>query len=204
MTLTSIGVPQFVLNRFKRGGKGRTIYELDKETNAIGIRKVAEAASKRHLLTERDDTLLRGIENRANKVITAIHKGHLNISEDDRQVVDRLVCAMILNDPYSGFDAEETRKKAIAEVIAKLGEAVSRYGGMLDEPDFRDFLDERYNHDQVSDFIDSPSNRLVVALRLMGLQAYRPSDGSFFIIVGLACLGNSRCYEWRDKPTEPR
>ena len=173
---------QFLLKGFGTRRRASEVYELDKETNAISIRKVADAASKQRLLTERDDSLMRDIENRANPVINAIRKGRLSISEDDRQAVDRLVCAMILNDPYSGFDTEETRKSVIAEVIAELGEAVSRYGGVLDQPDFRDFVDARFTHDRLSTYIDSMTNQIVLALRLMGLQAFRPADGQFFII----------------------
>ena len=191
-------ISQFLLKGFGIKGKASKVYELDKETTSIDVRNVDEVASKRRLLTERDDDLMRDIENRANPVISAIRKGHLNISEDDRQAVDRLVCAMILNDPYSGFDAEETRKKVIAEVIAEVADAASKYGGMLDQPDFRDFFDERISHDALSTFMDSISNQVILALRFMGLQTYRPADGECFHHRGFACLGDSQCYERRD------
>ena len=48
--------------------------------------------------------------------------------------MNRLVCAMILNDPYSGFDAEATRKQVIHDVITELNEAVSQYGAALAQP----------------------------------------------------------------------
>ena len=173
---------QFLLKGFGIRRRASEVYELDKETNAIGISKVSEAASKRHLLTERDDAVLREIENRANPVISAIRKGRLNIEEAGRQAVDRLVCAMMLNDPYSHFDAEETREKVISEVIAEWGKSVREYGGLLDEQDFRDLFDERFNHDVLSNFMNSMSNRVILALRFMGLEARRPVDGEFFVI----------------------
>ena len=89
---------------------------------------------------------------------------------------------MTLNDPYSGFDAEAKRKNVIAEVISELNEAVSSYGGSLDEPGFRNFFDERFHHDWVSTFMESPFNQVILSLRLMGLSVFKPTDGEFFII----------------------
>ena len=123
-------IPQFLLKGFGIRGQASSILELDKQTNAVSVRNVSEVASKQHLLTERDDELMRDIESRVASMIDAIRKGHLNqIGENERQAVDRLVCAMILNDPYCGFDAEATRKTVIAQVISELNETVKRYGG---------------------------------------------------------------------------
>ena len=176
-------IPQFLLKGFGIRKNASSVYELDKQTKAIAVRKVSKAASKTHLLTERDDELIRGIESRAAVAIDAIRKEHLNrIDENARQSVDRLVCAMIMNDPHSGFDAEATRKEAIAEVISELSDIVNRYGGTLDETDFRGFFDERFHHDWVSNFMESTINQVLLSLRLMGLLVFRPTDGDFFII----------------------
>ena len=176
-------IPQFLLKGFGIRGQASSILELDKQTNAVYVRNVSEVASKQHLLTGRDDELMRDIESRVASMIDAIRKGHLNqIGENERQAVDRLVCAMMLNDPYCGFDAEATRKTVIAQVISELNEAVARHDRMLDEPDFRNFFDERFNHDWVSTFIESTSNQAILALRLMGLRVFRPTGGEFFII----------------------
>ena len=176
-------IPQFLLKGFGIHSKSSTIYELDKQTKVVTVRSVREAASKTHLLTDRDDELMRDIESRAAAAVDAIRKGHLNrIGEDHRQAVDRLVCAMILNNPYSGFDAEATRSKVITEEISELSETVKRYGGMLDKPDLRDFFDESLNHDWVSSIMELTSNQVILALTLMGLRACRPTDGEHSII----------------------
>ena len=89
---------------------------------------------------------------------------------------------MILNDPYTGFDAEGTRKQAIQDVIAELNDAVSKYGGALDQPDYINYFDERFGYDWVSHYIESEFNQVLLSLSLMGLEAFRPPDGEFFVI----------------------
>ena len=176
-------ISQFLLKGFGIRKKASSVYELDKETKVVAVRKVSEAASKPRVLTERDDEVMRGIESRTAVVIDVIRKGHLDrIDEDGRQAVDRLVLAMTLNDPYHGIDVETTRAKAIAEVVSELSEAVSRYGGTLDEPDFSDYMDQRLTYDLLSGFVDSKTQQIGLALRLMGLRAFTPPEGEFFII----------------------
>ena len=176
-------IPQFLLKGFGIRKMAHSVYELDKETKVVAVRKVSEAASKARVLTERDDEVLRGIESRAATVIDAIRKGHLDrINEDGRRAVDKLVMAMTLNDPYHGIDVETTRASAIADVIGELNEAVNRYGGALDEPDIRNFMDERLTYDLLSGFVDSPTQLVASALRAMGLQAFTAREGEFFII----------------------
>ena len=176
-------IPQFLLKGFGIRRMASSVYELDKQTQTVTVRKVSEAASKPRLLTEKDDGLMREIESRTAAAVDSIRKGRLNlIGVKDRQALDELVCAMMLNDPYSGFDAEATRKDTIAEGTAKLNEALNRSGGMIDEPTVRNSLDERLNHDYVSLFMNSTSNQVILALKLMGLRACRPTDGEFFII----------------------
>ena len=62
-------IPQFLLKGFGIRKNASSVYELDKQTKAIAVRKVKEAASKQYLLTERDDELMRGIESRAATAI---------------------------------------------------------------------------------------------------------------------------------------
>ena len=163
--------------------RASSVYELDKKTKAVTVRKVAEAASKQHLLTERDDDLMREIEGPAASAVNAIRKGDLNrIGLKDRQVIDKLVCTMIVNDPNNGFDAGAARKEVIAEVTAQLNKALNRSGGMINEPDFRNLFDEELPHDYVSAFMEAESSQITDALRFMGLIACRPTDKEFFII----------------------
>ena len=176
-------IPQFLLKGFGVRGESSRIYELDKETQSVAFRSVKDVASKAHLLTEQDDGLMKSIESRANAAVNAIRKGNLNrIGLQDRQVIDKLVCTMILNDPNNGFDAEATRKEVIAKLTADLKKALNKFGGMLDEQDIRNFFDERFPHDYVSAFMEAASNQVTDSLRFMGLIACRPTDEEFFII----------------------
>lgn len=173
---------QFLLKGFGIRRRAGEVYELDKETNAIGIRKVAAAASKRHLLTERDDALMRGIENRVNPVINAIRKGRLSIGEDGRQAIDDLVYAMMRNDPYGNTDSQAARQETIDEVTRKLSDAVAKYGMRLDEQDAQDSINGQLSHDYLSASMNSASSMLRVALRLMGLHLYQAANRELFII----------------------
>ncbi len=176
-------IPQFLLRGFGTKGNAGTVYELDKQTSKVRSAAVDDVASKEHLLTDADDRLVGSIEKSASRAIQAIRKGHLNrIGDDERQAMNRLVCAMILNDPYSGFDAEATRKQAIHDVIAELNEAVNKHGGALEQPDYINYFDERFGHDWVSQYIESESNQVLLSLNLMGLVAFKPPDGEFFVI----------------------
>ena len=176
-------VPQFLLKGFGIRRKASKIYELNKQTNDVAIREVNEVASKSRLLTEKDDQMLHTIENRVEKAVQAIRKGNLDsIGEDGRQSVDKLVCAMMLNDPYGGADAEATREKVIHEGVSDLSENVQRLRGIPDETYVQSSLDEILGHNWLSGFMGSASNWIVIALGLMGLRAYRATDGEFFII----------------------
>ena len=175
-------ISQFLLKGFGIRKNASSVYELDKQTKAIDVRKVSEVASKQHLLTDRDDELMRSIERRAEKAIGAIRNGQLNrIDEEDRQAIDRLVCAMVVNDPYSDFDAAVTRKQAIADVARELDEALNRHGGGLD-PDVQEYIDDQFGHERLANFLDSRNNQSIIALKSMGLVAYKPTEGEFFVI----------------------
>ena len=174
---------QFLLKGFGIRKRVSSVYELDKETKAVAVRKVSEAASKPGLLTEQDDELMGGIESRAAATIDVIRKGRLNrVDEDGRRIVDKLVLAMMLNDPYYGVNVGTARETAIAEVVRELSKAAIKYGGILDEPDFTDFLDDQLPYDRLSGFMDLTTSQALMALRLMGLQAFRPAEGASFII----------------------
>ena len=171
-------IPQFLLKGFGIRGNASRIYELDKLTTDVPLRKVSEVASKQGLLTDKDDRKMRDIESRAAAAVDAIRKGSLDrIKVKERQVIDDLVCTMILNDPYSGLDAAVTRKEVIGEVVAQLHQALNRFGGTIDEPLIRNHFDARLPHDWVSNFMDSPGNQVILVLHLMGLLVYKPAGG---------------------------
>ena len=176
-------IPQFLLKGFGIKGKSSKTYELNKETMSVTIRNVNKIASKAHLLTEQDDGLMRIIESRAAPAIDAIRKNRLNrFSINERKVIDQLVCSMILNDPNNGLDAEATRKEVIAKITAELNTALNKVGGMLDEPDIREYFDEQLTHDLLSSFMESNRNQVIDSLRFMGLQACQAPDGELFVI----------------------
>lgn len=176
-------VPQFLLKGFGIRRNASSVYELDKQTGAIKVRRVSEAASKQRLLTEKDDELMRDVESRTATTIDAIRKGHLDrIDENARQTLDRLVSTMMLIDPYGSAGAEEARERVLADGISELSEAAKRRGGKPDESYFRDFLDKSLGHNWLSGFMGSESNWITISLRLMGLRVYRTTNGEFFII----------------------
>ena len=175
--------PQFLLKGFGIRSKSSRIYQLDKQTKELTLRRVKDVASKPGLATHRDDNLMHNIENHATEAVRTIRKGHLNqIDEKSRQAVDRLVCSMLLNDPYSGANAKSERDKVIAESVRELSQAVKRGGGVPDQDYFERFLSENMSHDWLSGFMVSESNRISPALQLMGLRIYGPADGAAFII----------------------
>ena len=55
-------IPQFLLKGFGLKGKANRVFQMDKTTRAIEVRKVSEVASTQGLLTDVDDGLMRSIE----------------------------------------------------------------------------------------------------------------------------------------------
>lgn len=175
-------IPQFLLKGFGTSERASQVYELDKQTGAISVRKVAEVASKQHLLTERDDELMRHIEERSSRAIGAIRKGNLDIGEDGRKGVDKLVWTMMLNDPYSGSDDEARRQRVIEKSTRKWIEAINRNGGIIDELDMENLVANLLNHDLLTIGTNTVGNIGLRILRLMGLRAYKPANAEFFTI----------------------
>ena len=176
-------IPQFLLKGFGIRRKASSAYQLDKQTKTVAIRNIDEVASKQHLLTSQDDERMKDIERRATGAIDAMRKGRLDhIGAQERQAVDRLVCSMMLNDPYNGSDAEEKREEIISDAVRELSTAVKSYGAELDELDFKNYFDKILGHNWLSGYMDSDSNQGIRAMRLMGLSVFRPPSGMFFII----------------------
>ena len=201
-------IPQFLLRGFGIRKKASRICELDKQTNAISVREVNEVASKSWLLTVKDDQLLRTIENRVNKAVEAIRKGNLDsIGEDGRQTVDKFVCAMMLNDPHGGADAEATREKVIHEGVSDLSEGVQRLGETPDETYFQSSLDEMLGH-------NCPPRCIAVGLYgiseqldrhcigVNGVASLQSDRRRVFHHWGFTSPSRSQCYEWQRRPTE--
>ena len=173
---------QFLLKGFGQKRKASRVFQLDCDTGDIESVKVKDVASKMHLLSERDDGFLRGIETRAAETVDKIRKGSRGISEEDRLNLDALVWAMIINDPYHGADKEKARNEVVADVSQEMVEAFKTQGGIVDPGDMMSMVDETMNHDYLSLAMgqrDAESPRI---LRVMGLTVYQPPKDAFFVI----------------------
>ena len=124
-------IPQFLLRGFGIRKKASSVYELDNQTKAISVREVKEAASKQHLLTDRDDAEVGKIENRAKEAVRAIGKGNLDhIGKDERQAVDKLVCAMMLDDPLAALFPRDAFALGNGGADVKGGGKTYHWGGV--------------------------------------------------------------------------
>ena len=174
--------PRFLLKGFGIKKKASQIWVLDKRTGGTARRKVEEVASKRELLSNRDDELMRSIENEATRPIGRIRKGKLDISLRDRIAIDRLVAAMIQNDPYNGFDERNARQDAINAVSKSVQDAFVQEGGFFEPGTLESYMDERLNHDYLTLTLGNRDYAVQSMLRHMGLKAFFILEGDGFII----------------------
>ena len=175
-------VPQFLLKGFGIKKNASQIWELDKRTGATTKRKVKEVASKQELLSDRDDELMRRIETEATRPISRIRKVDLDISLRDRISIDRLVAAMIQNDPYNGFDEGKARQDTIDSVSKSVKEAVALAGGFFEPGTLESYMDERITHDYLTLTLGGENYVVPSMLRHMRLQAIFALEGDSFIV----------------------
>ena len=175
-------VPQFLLKGFGIKKKASQIWELDKRTGTTAKRKVKDVASKQGLLSDRDDELMRKLEIEATRAISRIRKVDLNISLRDRISIDRLVAAMIQNDPYNGFDEGKARQEAIDSVSKSVKEAVALEGGFFEPGTLESYMDERISHDYLALTLGGENYVVPSMLHHMRLQAIFAPEGDGFII----------------------
>ena len=190
-------VPQFLLKGFGLKGKASRVFELDKETGRICRRRVAEVASKPRLLTARDDELLKDIEHLTAPVVDKIRKTNLKITKAERRGLDLLVAAMMQNDPYSGFNREETRQKVIEETSQTVANAFLFSGVRVNPQDVEEIVDEHLNHDYLTLALEQEENLILTALARMGLTVHYHHGPESFII------GDSPVQVVRDSTGEP-
>ena len=129
---------------------------------------------------------MRNIENEATRPIGRIRKEDLNISLRDRIAIDRLVAAMLQNDPYNGFDDRNARQDAIDAVSKSVQDAFALKGGVF-EPgtleSYMSYMDERLNHDYLTLTLGSENYAVqLMMLHHMGLKAFFALEGDGFII----------------------
>ena len=165
-------IPQFLLKGFGRKSQASRVYRLDKETGLISIERVDKVASKVGLLTEVDDLLLGGIENKAKDVIRRIRKGRLNLTEDDRAALDRMVLVMMLTDPYSGVKEANMRERVVEDVSRQVVETAWREGMPVDRQRIKASIMQAMPRGYVSIALMSEHPLTLLALQLMGLTVH--------------------------------
>ena len=175
-------IPQFLLKGFGIKRRASQVHVLDKLTGDISTRNVADVASKQGLLTERDDQLMKDIEVHAARVIDRVRKGMFEIKRSDREALDALVFAIMLNDPHSEIDDERTRREIVDSLSNEIVEAFRQQGGLVDLQGMKEYVESRFNHDNLSVTLGKPDNMVLRVLNHMGLSAHAPPSGEFFVI----------------------
>lgn len=174
--------PQFLLKGFGLKGKASRVFQMDKTTGTIEVCKVSEVASKQGLLTDADDGLMRSIEQEATPVIDKIRKGITSIKGSERKSLDRLVAAMLQNDPYNGTDRAKLREESISSIAQAVVAAFAESGGLVNEEAVKKYADEVCNYDYLKLMLDREGNKIPTVLGFMGLTAnYSTEEGSFII-----------------------
>ena len=175
-------IPQFLLKGFGLKGKSSRVYQLDKETKEINVRKISEVASRKELLTDRDDQLMRHIEERASPIIDKIRKGNIKINGSEREALDRLVAAMMQNDPYHGLDRGNMREDIIETITQEVVDAFKSSGGLIKQDDLTEYIEERFSYDYLTLMFDREDNQILEVLGFMGLTAnYALKEGTFIV-----------------------
>ena len=179
-------IPQFLLKGFGLKWKANRVFQMDKTTRAIEVRKVSEVASTQGLLTDVDDGLMRSIERQADPVIDKIRNGNTLINRSERKDLDRLVAALVQNDPYNGLDREKMREEIIESTTREVVATFAASRSLVNHEDMKEILkeilDERFNHDYLALMFGREDNQILSVLGFMGLTAnYSSEEGSLII-----------------------
>ena len=173
--------PRFLLKGFGQKRQAYKVLQLNCETNEIQSRNVEEVVSKPNLLSTRDDNLLHGIENKASETVMKIRRGR-DINEAERRNLDALVWAMVINDPYHGVKKAQVREEVVEEMSQELIDAFRRARGAVNRHDVVDMVDQILNDDYLSHAMVLSDASPPLILRNMGLRAFQPPSGEFFVI----------------------
>ena len=175
-------ISQFLLKGFKAKKSSNRIFRLDCSTGALERLKIADVASTDHLLTDRDDALMREIEDRACTVVDQLRKRDLRIRRADRNALDRLVLALWANNPFHGFNKEKARREVVEEVVQNLSVAFAPHGGVIDHNEIAPWVDQQLNEDYLSHTFNTSQGTVERVLRQMTLTVCEPPEGEFFVI----------------------
>ena len=176
-------IPQFLLKGFGIKGKATHVYALDKQTNAVTEHKVSEVASKPHLLTQRDDGELRKIEGAAARAMGMVRKKKGTDIEsmlygeatEGFNALHNLVKAMEPINPYIGVNAQGARTTFVDAFVATVKETAEQNGEIIDEQDFRRYIDRCLNHDVLSVSVSYPPLVEIPHIHIA-------PDGEYFVI----------------------
>ena len=175
-------IPRFLLKGFGAKGRAFFVYALDKLTNTVALRKVAKVASTRHLLTDRDDQLMKNIEVQSSPVVERIRKGKTKITYRERQILDKLVFALIQNDPYNRLVSGQTRLELVQRLSDYVETTLNYYRGSTEPGVVETFIDKRFTHDYLNITMSQEDNLTIRALALMGLTVYDAPDDTGFVL----------------------
>ena len=174
-------VPRFLLKGFGIKGKASQVYVLDKQTKKIEIRAVESIASKRRLSTEADNQLLTQLEAKASPVVEKLRKGRLDIGPEDRMALDRLVQAIMVNDPYVGAAQAGVREKTAKTTAQRFVEVLARHGQPVKAQHFENLVYRLLPPNYLQIAINNQTSLVPWALKLMGLKLHR-TDREFLVI----------------------
>ena len=119
--------------------------------------------------------------NRADPVIEKIRNSKLNLQKEDRQALDNLVFALILNAPHGVIDKAKIREDVINRVSGQLQDAIIRQEGPINSQPPKEYFDGLMPHDYLNIAMDPKNIATLSALGLMGLQVHEGIGENFII-----------------------
>ena len=122
------------------------------------------------------------IEHRAVEPIGLIRKENLRLTIGDRRAIDQLVAAMMINDPYNGFDEEKTRRSAISSTGKTVKDAIEHWGATITPETLQVLVERHLNQDYLNHALGSEESIVPTMLGYMGLRAIYTGDGEYFMI----------------------
>ena len=176
-------IPQFLLRGFGTKRRRSDIYRLDCSDGSLSCELVERVASRSFLMTELDDQVLRGIENRGSHSVALLRKSRFTLfTEADRRALDLLVLSLLFNHPSWIPDKEGIRRDAVWERGHEVMRANPIYGTAVPADAVMSAVDGLAGRNYFHAVITSASSSSVERMRAMRLTAYAPPLGHFFVI----------------------
>ena len=150
---------QFLLNGIGPRRPNGHVYELNKRTRHVQLRKTSEVASRKYWYTDADETVMAAIEHRTSQTIQKIRKNNLHIDEDARCSLDALIYALDAIGPNS--QRAGIRTNAVAMETSKIREAFAADGLRLGDW-FDEHVESMANHDTLPHAFRGESVALII------------------------------------------